>query len=97
MHRTETMHRIALLALILAGCTQAASAPPRTAPDARAPVNGAALAPPAAATDALERALRERIAREQAEVAVSFVDLETGRRLRSEEQTSELQSRENLV
>jgi len=81
MHRTETMHRIALLALILAGCTQATSAPPRTAPDARAPVNGAALAPPAAATDALERALRERIAREQAEVAVSFVDLETGRRL----------------
>jgi len=72
--------RIAGFALILGGCAQATSAPPTAAPGATSP-RGAPVAGPADATAALERALRERITRERAEVAVAFVDLETGRRL----------------
>src|SRR5690606_20282352 len=81
MHPKTITGRTALLALVLAGCTQATSVPARTAPDARTAQDGAPAAAPADATAALEGALRERIARERAEVAVSFVGLETGRRV----------------
>jgi len=77
--------RIAGLALIFGGCAQATSVPARTGPAETSRQGGrpdaGPIAAPAEATAALERALRERIARERAEVAVAFVDLETGRRL----------------
>ncbi|MGH7444953.1 MAG: serine hydrolase, partial [Longimicrobiales bacterium] len=47
-----------------------------------APVSAAAPVPwPTLTSEDLERALRERIAQESGEIAVAFVDLETGRRV----------------
>ncbi len=67
-----------LLVAAAAASAACAGAPP-AAPTAA--VAAVAAPTPIDATARLERALRERIARERAEVAVAFVDLETGRRL----------------
>lgn len=81
MAPSTAVTRTLILSLIASGCTQATSAPRATTPAAPPSQSGAPIAPPAEATAALERALRDRIAREQAEVGVAFVDLETGRRV----------------
>ena len=81
MAPSTSVTRTLILSLIAFGCTQATSAPPATTSAARPSQSGAPIAAPAEATAALERALRDRIAREQVEVGVAFIDLETGRRV----------------
>ena len=69
-------------ALLLISFALSACAAPRTMPaPAAVPIPAVAAAAPGLTSAHLERALRTRIAAAPAEIAVAFIDLETGRRL----------------
>ncbi len=76
LHAARSRFVMLLASFIAVAC---ASAPPATPVAVPSPATAAAAGPAPSAV--LEGALRARIAQESAEIAVAFVDLETGRRI----------------